>query len=169
MLEQTLAPEQYEKNVATTRTSERVEFAIKLPGGSGIDSHVWLPIDSKFPIEDYHRLVDASERGDTEGMESASRQLELVLKACARDIQRKYLAPPATTDFAVLFLPTESLYAEAIRRDGLVEYVQREYRVIFAGPTTLCGTSQQLKNGLPDACDQAAHNGSLGFTQHSQE
>lgn len=148
LLEQTLAPEQFEKNVPTTGTNERVEFAIKLPGASGSDSHVWLPIDSKFPMEDYQRLVDASERGDIERMEFASRQLEAVLKNCARDIKEKYLAPPATTDFGVLFLATESLYAEAVRRNGLAEYVQREHRVIFAGPTTLSALLSSLRMGF---------------------
>ncbi|HEY9503726.1 MAG TPA: DNA recombination protein RmuC, partial [Pyrinomonadaceae bacterium] len=148
LLEQTLAPEQFERNVPTTGTNERVEYAIKLPGGTGSDSHVWLPIDSKFPMEDYRRLIDASERGDAEAVELASRQLETVLKNCARDIKEKYLAPPTTTDFGVLFLPTESLYAEAIRRDGLVELVQREHRVIFAGPTTLSALLSSLRMGF---------------------
>ena len=148
LLEQTLAPEQFERNVPTTGTNERVEYAIKLPGASGSDCPVWLPIDSKFPMEDYQRLVDASERGDAEAMEFASRQLESVLKNCAKDIKEKYLAPPATTDFGVLFLPTESLYAEAIRRDGLVEFVQREHRVIFAGPTTLSALLSSLRMGF---------------------
>jgi DNA recombination protein RmuC len=148
LLEQTLAPEQFERNVSTTGTNERVEYAIKLPGGSGSDSHVWLPIDSKFPLEDYQRLVEASERGDVEAMEFAARQLESVLKNCAKDIKEKYLAPPATTDFGVLFLPTESLYAEAIRRTGLAEYVQREHRVIFAGPTTLSALLSSLRMGF---------------------
>ena len=148
LLEQTLAPEQFERNVPTTGTNERVEYAIKLPRGSGSDSHVWLPTDSKFPMEDYRRLVDASERGDVEAMEFAGRQLEAVLKNCAKDIKEKYLAPPATTDFGVLFLPTESLYAEAIRRNGLAEYVQREHRVIFAGPTTLSALLSSLRMGF---------------------
>lgn len=148
LLEQTLAPEQFERNVPTTGTNERVEYAIKLPGGSGSDSFIWLPIDSKFPMEDYQRLVDASDRGDVEAMEFASRQLESMLKNCAKDIKEKYIAPPATTDFGVLFLPTESLYAEAIRRNGLAEYIQREHRVIFAGPTTLSALLSSLRMGF---------------------
>jgi DNA recombination protein RmuC len=148
LLEQTLAPEQFERNVATTGTNERVEYAIKLPGGSGAASHVWLPIDSKFPIEDYQRLIDASERGDADAADFAASQLENVLKNCAKDISEKYLAPPATTDFGVLFLPTEGLYAEAIRRSGLAEYIQREYRVIFAGPTTLSALLSSLRMGF---------------------
>lgn len=148
LLEQTLAPEQFERNVPTVGTSERVEYAIKLPGGFGSESHVWLPIDSKFPMEDYQRLVDASERADIQAMECASRELEGVFKTCAKNIKEKYLSPPATTDFGILFLPTESLYAEAIRRDGLVEFVQREHRVIFAGPTTLSALLSSLRMGF---------------------
>ena len=148
LLEQTLAPGQFEKNVPTTGTSERVEFAIRLPGTTDSDSCVWLPIDSKFPMEDYLRLVDASERGDAGAVEQSSRDLEVALKLCARNIRERYIAPPMTTDFAILFLPTESLYAEAIRRDGLVDYIQREYRVIFAGPTTLSALLSSLRMGF---------------------
>jgi DNA recombination protein RmuC len=148
LLEQTLAPGQFEKNVATTGTNERVEFAIKLPGATDSESYVWLPIDSKFPMEDYQRLVDASERGDLEGIEQSSRDLEGTLKLCAKNIRDRYLAPPMTTDFAILFLPTESLYAEAIRRIGLVDNIQREHRVIFAGPTTLSALLSSLRMGF---------------------
>ena len=150
MLEQILNPEQYAANVAVKPgAGERVEFAIKLPGrGDDASDVVWLPIDAKFPIEDYQRLVDAEDKADAEGAESAGRQLENRIKSCAADICLKYIAPPHTTDFAILFLPTEGLFAEVIRRTGLPEYVQRECRVVIAGPTTLWSILNSLQMGF---------------------
>lgn len=150
ILEQVLTQEQYATNVATRPGGgERVEFAIKLPGrGDHQGDVVWLPIDAKFPLEDYQRLVDAQERADPAAMEAAARQLELRVRACAREICDKYLNPPQTTDFAILFLPTEGLYAEIIRRAGLIEVIQRECRVIVAGPTTLAALLNSLQMGF---------------------
>lgn len=147
LLEQMLAPDQYARNVATGGTSERVEFAIRMPGTEPGGS-VWLPIDAKFPQEDYLRLVEATERADADAVELCRRQLETRLKACARDISNKYVHPPATTDFAILYLPTESLYAEVLRRNGLVETLQRDYRIAIAGPTTLAALLNSLQMGF---------------------
>jgi DNA recombination protein RmuC len=146
LLEQILTPEQYATNVATTGTGERVEFAIKLPGAEP-GSPVWLPIDAKFPKEDYERLVDAVERADAPAIEESSRQLEARARQCARDIAQKYLAPPRTTDFAIMYLPTEGLYAEVLRRPGLVEALQRE-RLSVAGPMTLSAILNSLQMGF---------------------
>src|SRR5207249_3640094 len=148
LLEQILAPEQYDTNVDACGTGERVEFAIKLPGIDTNSGPVWLPIDAKFPLEDYQRLIDASEQADPEAVERAGRQLETTLKSCARNISEKYVVPPATTDFGILFLPTEGLYAEAMRRPALRETVQREYRVILAGPSTLAALLNSLQMGF---------------------
>ncbi len=149
MLEQVLAPEQYAPNVATKNGGERVEFAIKLPGRGDDDGEiVWLPIDAKFPIEDYHRLIDAQEKADAQLAEVAAKQLENRVKQSARDICEKYLNPPMTTDFAILFLPIEGLFAEVIRRRGLCDYVQREYKVVIAGPTTLWAILNSLQMGF---------------------
>ncbi|VVE78922.1 DNA recombination protein RmuC [Pandoraea sputorum] len=150
LLEQLLTPEQYAKNVATRPGStERVEFAIALPGQSG-DSNkpVWLPIDAKFPREDYERLLDAQERADPAAVEEASKALETRIRLEAKTIADKYLAPPHTTDFALLFLPTEGLYAEVLRRPGLSDLLQREYRVTVAGPTTLTALLNSLQMGF---------------------
>ena len=147
LLEQMLTPEQFEKNVSTTGTQERVEFAIKLPGRE-IGKPCWLPVDAKFPVEDYQRLVEASEQGDPIAVEAASRSLEATLKLCARTISEKYLLPPGTTDFGILFLPTEGLYAEALRRVGLAETLQREYRVILTGPNTFAAILNSLQMGF---------------------
>lgn len=147
LLEQMLAPGQYEQNVATSGGIERVEYAIKLPGRDGT-APVWLPIDAKFPLEDYQRLVEAAEQGDTEAVERASQRLESTLKASARSIGEKYLAPPATTDFAILFLSTEGLYAEAMRRPGLADAIQRQYRVTLAGPSTLAALLNTFQMGF---------------------
>ena len=149
LLEQVLTGDQYAANVATKGGGERVEFAIKLPGkgDSGIDV-VWLPIDAKFPIEDYQRLVEAQERADTEAIDAAGRQLEMRIKGCARDICEKYISPPYTTDFGILFLPTEGLFAEVIRRIGLADFVQRECRVVVAGPSTLWSLLSSLQMGF---------------------
>jgi DNA recombination protein RmuC len=149
MLEQALTPDQYEANVAVKEGGERVEFAIKLPGRSDDEKEiVWLPIDAKFPLEDYQRLVDAQERADAESAETAAKQLETRIKQCAGEICAKYLNPPKTTDFGILFLPTEGLFAEVVRRTGLAEYVQRECRVMIAGPTTLWALLNSLQIGF---------------------
>jgi len=147
LLEQILTPDQYEKNVSTTGTQERVEFAIKLPGQES-ERACWLPVDAKFPVEDYQRLVEASEQGDAEAVEAATRRLEATLKLCARTISEKYLLPPATTDFGILFLATEGLYAEALRRPGLAESLQRDFRVILTGPNTFAAILNSLRMGF---------------------
>lgn len=149
MLEEVLTPDQYDTNVATKGDNERVEFAIKLPGrGDDKDEIVWLPIDAKFPVEDYQRLGEAQEQGDAEAMEAASKQLEVRIKGCAVDICTKYLSPPKTTDFGILFLPTEGLFAEVVRRPGLAEAIQRNHRVVIAGPTTLWSILNSLQMGF---------------------
>ena len=149
LLEQVLNPDQFASNVATKDGGERVEFAIKLPGqGTNKDEIVWLPIDAKFPVEDYQRLVEAQENADVEGVEVAGKQLESRVKTCARDICEKYLNPPKTTDFGILFLPIEGLFAEVIRRTGLAEIIQRECRVVIAGPTTLWSILNSLQMGF---------------------
>lgn len=149
LLEQVLNPDQFATNVATKDGDERVEFAIKLPGqGTDRDETVWLPIDAKFPVEDYQRLIEAQERADVGGVEEAGKQLENRVKACARDICQKYLNPPKTTDFGILFLPIEGLFAEVIRRTGLTEAIQRECRVVIAGPTTLWAILSSLQMGF---------------------
>ncbi|MDR0672807.1 MAG: DNA recombination protein RmuC [Zoogloeaceae bacterium] len=151
LLEEMLTADQYAANVATRpESNERVEFAICLPGKE-MDAEkrvVWLPIDAKFPLEDYQRLLDAQESGDTAGMETASRSLENRLKGEARRIHEKYVAPPATTDFAILYLPVEGLYAEALRRPGLADALQRQWRVTLAGPTTLAALLNSLQMGF---------------------
>ncbi len=148
LLEQLLVPEQYACNVAPVPGSnERVEFAIRLPGG-GDEAPVWLPIDAKFPREDYDRLVLAQERADPVAAEAAARQLEQRLRLEAKTIRNKYIAPPATTDFALLFLPTEGLYAEIVRRPGLTDELQRTWRVVVAGPSTLAAILSSLQMGF---------------------
>src|SRR3954463_9238441 len=148
LLEQVLTADQYSRNVQTRdETAERVDFAIRLPGDEN-GAPVWLPIDSKFPTEDYQRLLAAQDKGDGELIEGAMRGLETQLKKSAKEICAKYINPPRTTDFALMFLPTEGLYAEAIRRVGLVEQAQRECRVIFAGPTTLAALLNSLQMGF---------------------
>jgi DNA recombination protein RmuC len=147
LLEQVLTPEQYAVNVAVTGTSERVEFAIKLPGGES-EGCLWLPIDAKFPKEDYERLLDAVERADPAAIEDSARGLEVRVRQCAKEICQKYIAPPMTTDFAVMYLPTEGLYAEVLRRPGLIEVLQREYRVTVAGPMTLSALLNSLQMGF---------------------
>ncbi|MDD4737386.1 MAG: DNA recombination protein RmuC [Kiritimatiellae bacterium] len=150
MLEQALAPGQYAENVSTKGGGERVEFAIRLPGkrDSNSEEPVWLPIDAKFPMEDYQRLVEAQEAGDAPAAEAAAKQLETRVRNCAKDIERKYIAPPATTDFAILYLPTEGLFAEVIRRPGLSDGLQRDCRVVIAGPTTLWALLNSLQMGF---------------------
>lgn len=150
LLESVLAPEQFARNVKPRpRGNEIVEFAIRLPGRGGEDAQpIWLPVDSKFPKEDYERLIDASERADAEAVERASRALADAVEKCARDIRDKYIAPPHTTDFAVLFVPTEGLYAEILRRAGLAEKLQRECRVLIAGPNTFAALLNSLQTGF---------------------
>jgi DNA recombination protein RmuC len=148
LLEQMLAPEQYERNVATTGTSERVDFAIRLPGRDVASSVVWLPIDAKFPQDDYQRLVEAAEQANPGAMEEAAKALETRLRLEAKRIHNKYVDPPQTTDFAILFLPTEGLYAEALRRPGLADSLQRDFKVAIAGPTTLCALLNSLQMGF---------------------
>ena len=150
ILEQLLTPDQYEKNVKVRPSSgELVEFAIRLPGsGSEANTNVWLPIDAKFPQEDYQRLVQASEAADTNAVEQSLKALTRAIENSARDISEKYIEPPATTDFAILFLPTEGLYAEALRQPGLLERLQDAYRVVVAGPTTLSAILNSLRMGF---------------------
>ena len=148
LLEQLLVPEQYAANVAPVPGSnERVEFAIRLPG-RGDEAPVWLPIDAKFPREDYERLVIAQEKADPVAAESAARQLEQRLRLEAKTIRMKYVAPPDTTDFALMFLPTEGLYAEVVRRPGLMDELQRSWRVVVAGPSTLAAILSSLQMGF---------------------
>ena len=149
LLEQVFTPEQYGVNVETVPGSgARVEFAIKLPGRREDGAPLWLPIDAKFPREDYERLLDAQERADAPGAEAAGKAIETRLRVEAKTIREKYVAPPHTTEFAILFVPTEGLYAEALRRPGLMEALQREYRVTLAGPTTLLATLSSLQMGF---------------------
>ncbi|MQP75119.1 DNA recombination protein RmuC [Stenotrophomonas sp. MYb238] len=148
ILEQTLTAEQYARGVKLRPDgNEMVDFAVRLPGRGG-DAPVWLPIDSKFPREDYERLLDAQEAGDQEAVRASGNQLERALRVQARSICDKYIVPPHTTDFAVMFLPTEGLYAEAIRRPGLVDALQREHRVVVAGPTTVTALLNSLQMGF---------------------
>lgn len=149
LLDQILSADQYAKNVSTRpNSSERVEFALKLPGRDVTDDVVWLPIDAKFPLEDYQRLVEAHELADLVAMEEASKALEIRIKAEAKTIRDKYLEPPHTTDFGLLFLPIEGLYAEVIRRPGLSDFLQREYRVTVVSPTTICAILNSLQMGF---------------------
>jgi DNA recombination protein RmuC len=148
LLEEMLTPDQFAKNMKTRDdTDERVEFAVRLPG-DGNGAPVWLPIDAKFPMEHYERLAVAQEKADVAAVEGAMKTLETQLKRCAKDICDKYINPPKTTDFALLFLPSEGLYAEAIRRVGLVQNVQRDCRVTFVGPTTLAALLNSLQMGF---------------------
>ena len=152
LLEQVLTAEQYEKNVVTrSKGNERVEFAIRLPGremGNDDKRPVWLPIDAKFPMEDYQRLIEAQERADPLAVEVASKALEMRLRDEAKKIRDKYVEPPYTTDFAILYLPTEGLYAEALRRTGLADGLQRDFRISIAGPTTLAALLNSLQMGF---------------------
>lgn len=147
ILEQILTPAQYAANIATRRGSnDRVEYAVKLPGQD--ENPVWLPIDAKFPMEDYQRIVDASATGDAAAVELAAKQLENQIKLEAKTIAAKYIDVPATTDFAILFLPVEGLYAEVLRRPGLADTLQRDHRVVIAGPTTLSALLNSLQMGF---------------------
>ena len=148
LLEQILTREQYEKNVATKAGSnDRVEFAVKFPGRDAVGP-LWLPIDAKFPQEDYQRIVDASEQANPALLEESSKQLETRIRLEAKTICDKYIDPPHTTDFAIMFLPTEGLYAEVIRRPGLTENIQRDFRIIVTGPTTLAALLNSLQMGF---------------------
>jgi DNA recombination protein RmuC len=149
LLEQVLTPEQYERNVETIPGSNaRVDFAIKLPGRRDDGLPMWLPIDCKFPRDDYERLLDALDRADKEAVDVASKAIETRLRLEAKSIREKYIASPHTTDFGILFVPTEGLYAEALRRPGLVEALQRDHRITLAGPTTLLATLTSLQMGF---------------------
>jgi DNA recombination protein RmuC len=150
ILEQILTPDQYGVNVATKKNSnDRVEFAIKLPGqDADKEKIVWMPIDSKFPQEDYQRLMDAQEDADKELAEKSIKNLEMRIKAEAKHIKEKYLDPPHTTDFGIMFLPVEGLYAEVLRRPGLCDTLQRDYRIVVAGPTTLAALLNSLQMGF---------------------
>ena len=153
ILRDILSPEQYEENVATVSgSSERVEFAVKLPGESG--ETVWLPIDSKFPGDTYEHLVDAINAGNEEAIAAAKKGLETRIKAEAKDISTKYIAPPETTNFAILFLPFEGLYAEVVSQTGLLEQLQREYRVNVCGPSTMAALLNSLQMGFQSVAIQ---------------
>ena len=149
LLEQVLAPEQYAANVKTKQDSpELVEFAIKLPGRDEGNSVVWLPVDAKFPKDIYEQLQEAYESADTISIDNASRTMETVIKKMAKDIRDKYIDPPNTTDFAIMFLPFEGIYAEVVRRASLLDVLQREYKVIVTGPTTLAAILNSLQMGF---------------------
>ena len=149
LLEQMLSPEQYETNVKTRKNAtEFVEFAIKLPGKDDGKDVIYLPIDAKFPKDVYEQYMDAYEEGDTTRIESTSKQLEITIKRMAKDIHEKYVEPPFTTDFAILFLPFESIYAEVIRRTSLVETLQKDYKIVVTGPTTLGAILNSLQMGF---------------------
>ena len=149
LLEQMLSPEQYEANVKTRKNAtEFVEFAIKLPGKDNGREVVYLPIDAKFPKDVYEQYMDAYEEGDTTRIESTSKQLEITIKRMAKDIHEKYVEPPFTTDFAIMFLPFESIYAEVIRRTSLVETLQKDFKIVVTGPTTLGAILNSLQMGF---------------------
>ena len=149
LLEQMLSPEQYEANVKTRKNAtEFVEFAIKLPGKDNGKDVVYLPIDAKFPKDVYEQYIDAYEEGDASLIESTSKQLEITVKRMAKDIRDKYIEPPYTTDFAILFLPFESIYAEVIRRTALIETLQKDFKIVVTGPTTLGAILNSLQMGF---------------------
>ena len=149
ILEQFLGPEQYDKNVITKKGSrETVEFAIKLPGKDEIKDTIYLPLDAKFPLDIYNKLIDAYEEGSQKSIDSASKELERFIKKSAKDIRDKYIDPPNTTEFGILFLPTEGLYAEVIKRQQLVEDLQRDFKINITGPTTLIALLNSLQMGF---------------------
>ena len=149
ILEQVLTPDQYSLNVQPHTGSERVEYAVRLPGNNdNPDTYIWLPIDSKFPTADYQRLVDAAEIADKEAEQSATRSLIRTIRVEASNISEKYVSPPYTTDFAIMFLPTEGLYAEVLRQPGLVEDLLQTRRIVVAGPTTLTAILLGLRVGF---------------------
>jgi len=150
LLEEILAPEQYAKNVKIhEHGNDFVEFAIKLPGQGDADAEpVWMPVDAKFPVEDYQRLLDAQERADIIAADEAAKLLETSIKKAAKDISQKYLCPPKTTDFGIMFLPSEGLYAEVIRRTALVQILQRQYHIVVSGPSTFAAFLNSLQMGF---------------------
>lgn len=149
ILEQILTKDQYAKNISTKPGSrDVVEFAIKLPGKESDENHVYMPLDSKFPLEVYHQLIEAYDKADIAAVEDSTKHLETCIKKCAKDIRDKYLEPPHTTDFGIMFLPIEGLYAEVVRRTGLIETLQRDYRIIITGPTTLAALLNSLQMGF---------------------
>lgn len=149
LLEQILTPEQYALNVATKcGSNDRVEFAIKLPAKDGNDGIVWLPIDAKFPLEDYERLLEAQDKGDLSAIEETGKALENRIKTEAKSIRMKYIDPPHTTDFGILFLPIEGLYAEVLRRPGLCDQLQHDYKIVISGPTTIAAFLNSLQMGF---------------------
>ena len=149
LLEQILAPEQYEANVKTRKGSDAlVEFAIKLPGKDDSGKCVYLPLDAKFPKDAYEQLLEAYDKGDTKEVENASKNMEQTIKNMAKDIHDKYLDPPYTTDFGIMFLPFEAIYGEVVRRASLLEQLQKEYKVIVTGPTTLAAILNSLQMGF---------------------
>lgn len=149
LLDQFMTIEQYEKNVATKKGSnDRVEFAIKFPAKDEKIKNIWLPIDAKFPLEDFQSLIDAEEKGDIILIDKLSKALEVRIKSEAKDIKEKYLDPPYTTDFGILFLPIESLYAEVLRRPGLADTLQKDFKVIITGPTTIAAILNSLQMGF---------------------
>jgi DNA recombination protein RmuC len=149
ILDQLLSPEQYARNIATKKGSrDNVEFAIRLPGKEEVGREVWLPIDSKFPLEDYHTLLDAYDSGDAGQVNTVAKSLENAIKKFAKDIRDKYIDPPYTTDFGIMFLPVEGLYAEVVRRTNLLEILQREYKIVVTGPTTLAAILNSLQMGF---------------------
>lgn len=160
ILEQFLAPEQYAKNIITKKGSrETVEFAIKLPGKDEIKDTIYLPLDAKFPLDIYNKLIDAYDEGSQKSIDSASKELERFIKKSAKDIRDKYIDPPNTTDFGILFLPTEGLYAEVIKRQQLVEDLQRDFKINITGPTTLIALLNSLQMGFK----------TLAIERHSSE
>jgi DNA recombination protein RmuC len=149
ILEQILTPEQYEARFHPKEGAEQVEYAVRLPGRGGPgDEPVWLPIDAKFPKEDYERLIEASAAGDADGVKRATSSLAGSIEKCAKDIRDKYINPPRTTDFAIMFLPTEGLYAEVLRHPGLQDTLQQKYHVLPTGPTTLAAILNSLRVGF---------------------
>lgn len=149
IIEDILTNDQYDVNVSTKKGSnERVEFAVKLPGKDDIQKYIYLPIDAKFPQEDYQRLLDAFDVGDKAAVDEARKQLEKRVKEEAKSIYEKYIDPPNTTDFGILFLPTESLFAEVVRNVGLIETLQRDFKVIITGPTTISALLNSLQMGF---------------------
>lgn len=149
LIEQILTPDQYEKNVSTkVGSNDKVEFAIKFPGRENKDSFLWLPIDAKFPMEDYQRLIEAQESGNSDLVAEAGKAIESRIKIEAKKISEKYIDPPNTTDFAIMFLPVEGLYAEVLRRIGLTDKLQREFRIVVAGPTTIFAILSSLQMGF---------------------
>ena len=149
LLEQLLAPEQYEANVKTKKGSDAlVEFAVKLPGKDDLAQCVYLPIDAKFPKDMYEQLLDAYDTADPQQIETAGKNLETTIRKMAKDISDKYLDPPATTEFGIMFLPFEGIYAEVVRRSALLEDLQRHYRVVVTGPTTLAAILNSLQMGF---------------------